>query len=131
MLRTLGLPVTPSKLRVFEWLPEPVLVPLLQRLLADPKMKVAMERHAKAAPDEMRHLADEFLALARTTCVPTPAIDLLYPHFDPDIPLMPDGSAEMPLDWCRVWVGAGVLVGIVASIGFVARGLARRNRRGS
>jgi 2-dehydropantoate 2-reductase len=120
VLRALGLPVTPSRLRILEWLPEPLLVPLLQRVLADDKMEVALVHHARSARDEMQHLADEFLALARTTAVPTPVIDRLYLQFRPGAPLMPDGSAEIPLDWRGLWLGAGVLVaslvGIVALI---------------
>ena len=114
VLRALGLPVTPSKYRIFEWLPEPILVFMLQRLLANEMMEVAMVRHANAARDEVKHLADEFLALARTTPVPTPTIDRLYPHLDPDTPLVPEGSAEIPLKWGGVLVGAGVLAAAVA-----------------
>jgi 2-dehydropantoate 2-reductase len=125
VLRALGLPVTPSGLRVLEWLPEPLLVSLLQRVLADDKMEVALVQHARSARDEMQHLADEFLALARTTAVPTPLIDRLYLHFQPDAPLMPDGSAEIPLDWRGVWLGAGALAaslfGFVATVAAIRR----------
>ncbi|MBE9507577.1 MAG: alpha/beta hydrolase, partial [Chloroflexi bacterium] len=127
VLRALGLPVTPSKFKVFEWLPEPLLVFLLQRLLADKRMEVAMVRHANAARDEVGHLADEFLALARTTSVPTPTIDRLYPHLDPDAPLMPEGSAEIPLDWRSVWIGLGALAGVLAGLVLVLKLI--RNRR--
>jgi 2-dehydropantoate 2-reductase len=123
VLRALGLPVTPAKFKILEWLPEPILVFLLQRLFANELMEVALVKHASAAPDEMKHLADEFLALARTTPVSTPAIDRLYPHFDPDTSLMPEGSAEMPLDWRGVWIGLGALAGLA----FVLR-LSRRRR---
>jgi ketopantoate reductase len=116
VLRALDLPVTPSKFKIFAWLPEPLLVFLLQRLLADERMQVAMVRHANAARDEVQHLADEFLTLARATSVPTPTIDRLYPHLDPDTPLMPDGSAEIPMDWRGVWVGLGVLAGVLAGL---------------
>ena len=113
VLRALGLPVTPSKYRIFERLPEPILVFMLQRLLANEMMEVAMVKHANAARDEVKHLADEFLALARTTSIPTPTIDRLYPHLDPDTPLVPEGSAEIPLKWDGVLVGAGVLAAAV------------------
>ncbi|MCK4316041.1 MAG: alpha/beta hydrolase, partial [Anaerolineae bacterium] len=129
VLRALGLPVTPSKFKIFEWLPEPLLVFLLQRLLADERMEVAMVRHANAARDEVQHLADEFLALARTTSVPTPTINRLYPHLDPDTPLMPDGSAEIPLDWRGVWIGLGALAAALAGTIIVAKRLARRRQR--
>jgi hypothetical protein len=67
--------------------------------------------HANAARSEVRHLTDEFLALARRTSVPTLAIDQLYPHLDPETPLMPEGNKEIPLRWG----------GLVAwSVGFVS-----------
>ena len=121
VLRALGLPITPSKFKMFEWLPEPLLVFLLQRVLADEKMEVAMVRHANAARDEVQHLADEFLALARTTSVPTPTIDRLYPHIAPETPLMPEGSAEIPLDWRGVWIGLGALAGALAGLVLVLK----------
>jgi len=73
-----------------------------------------MARHANAARDEVAHLAGEFLALARATSVPTPAIDCLYPHLDPETPLVPEGSAEIPLRWGGVLLAAGVLALAVA-----------------
>jgi len=51
VLHALGLPVTPSKFRVIEWLPEPILVPLVQRLLANPLMETALVKHTEAARD--------------------------------------------------------------------------------
>jgi ketopantoate reductase len=120
VLQTLGYPVTPSKYRMFQWIPEPILVLMLQRRLANEMMEVALTKHANAARDEMRHLTDEFLALARTTAVPTPAIDRLYPYFDPDVPPVPEGSAEIPLQWGGLLLGLGALaaalVGIVALV---------------
>jgi len=121
VLQTLGYPVTPSKYRIFQWIPEPILVLVLQRWLANEMMKVALTKHANAARDEMKHLADEFLALARTTAVPTPAIDRLYPHFDPDVPLVPEGSAEIPLRWGGLLALTAALVGIVALIRWFSR----------
>jgi hypothetical protein len=62
-------------------------------------MKIALVGHANAARSEVHHLADEFLALARRTSVPTPAIDRLYPYLDPETIQMPEGSSEIPLRW--------------------------------
>ena len=87
-----------------------------------------MAKHANAARDEMKHLADEFLALARTTAVPTPTIDRLYPHLDPEAPLMPEGSAEIPLDWRGVWIGLGALAWLLMALVVVVRLL--RGKRG-
>jgi nucleoside-diphosphate-sugar epimerase len=51
--------------------------------------------------------------LARTTSVPTPNIDGLYPYFDADVPLMHDGRAEIPLNWGGMFAGLGALLGLV------------------
>jgi len=127
VLRALGLPVTPSKYGIFEWVPEPILVLVLQRLISNEMMEVAMVRHANAARDEVKHLADEFLALARATPVPTPTIDRLYPHLDPDTPLVPEGSAEIPLKWGGVLVGAGVLAVVLVRGVLLVRRLCRKD----
>jgi ketopantoate reductase len=127
-LDALGLPVTPSRLAIYKWLPEPILVPLLQRMLADEKMEIALVKHAEAARDEMKHLTDEFLALVRATGVSTPTIDRLYPHFDPEAPLMPEGSAEIPLDWRGIWAGLGALVAIPVGVAAIVKSYRDRQR---
>jgi ketopantoate reductase len=109
VLRSLGLPVTPSKFKVIEWLPEPILIPLVQRLLANPLMETALVRHAEAARDEVQHLIGEFMVLARTTSVPTPTIDRLLQYYEPDASQVPDGSAEIPLRWGGLLVAFGAL----------------------
>jgi ketopantoate reductase len=125
VLQSLGLPVTPSKLKMFTWLPEPILVPLAQRLLANPLMETALVKHAEAAHDEVQHLIGEFMALTRTTSVPTPTIDRLLRYYEPDAPQVPDGSAEIPLDWREVKIGLGVLAAVLAVMG-VSIWLSRR-----
>ncbi|MBN1286667.1 MAG: ketopantoate reductase family protein [Anaerolineae bacterium] len=122
-LRALGIPIVPSSFKIFERLPEPLLVWGAGRLIADERMEVALAKHANAARDEMKHLADEFLTLAHQTSVPTPAIDRLYPHLDPATPLLPDGSATIPLDWRGVWLWCGALVGLL-----ILRGRVRRKK---
>ena len=117
VLQSLGLPITPSKLKMFAWLPEPILVPFAQRLLVNPLMETALVKHAAAAHDEVQHLIGEFMALARTTSVPTPTIDRLLHYYEPDAPQVPDGSAEIPLDWHAVKVAVGMLAGVVAAVG--------------
>jgi ketopantoate reductase len=113
VLRSLGLPVTPSKFKVIEWLPEPILVLLVQRLLANPLMETALVKHAEAARSEVEHLIGEFMALARTTPVPTPTIDRLLQYYEPDAPQVPDGSAEIPLRWGGLLVASGALAMLV------------------
>ena len=87
-----------------------------------------MVRHAAAARDEMNYLADEFLALARLTLVPTPNIDRLYPFFEPETPTMPEGNAEVPLQWGSVLAVAGVVLAGLAGVVTLGVRLARRGK---
>jgi len=125
VLRALGVPIVPGKIRQFGWIPEPIMVWGLQRLLVDPRVRVALFEHADAAQDEIKHLADEFMALKRQTRVPTPAMDRLYAYFDPETPRMPDGSAEIPMNWREVEIGLGMLAAALAVL-FASSWLNRR-----
>jgi 2-dehydropantoate 2-reductase len=116
VLQALDVPIVPDKYRLLQRIPEPILVPQWQRLFARKYWEVAMVRHGEAARDEVKHLVDEFLLFARTTAVPIPTIERLYPHLGEDAPLLPDGSAEIPLDWRGVWVGVGAVVAVVVGL---------------
>jgi hypothetical protein len=74
-------------------------------------MQTALVGHALAARDEIKYLADEFLALAGQTTVSIPNIERLYPYFNPATPPIPDGSAEIPglAQHRRRWRGSGFL----------------------
>ena len=76
VLRSLQIPITPGSHRIFEWLPERLLLAVMRRKLAskDAAIKVG---HALRARTEIKLLAEEFQALAKRTSVPTPAIDRL------------------------------------------------------
>jgi hypothetical protein len=89
-------------------------------------MEVALVRHAESARDEVQHLTDEFLALARRTSVDTPTIHLLYPYLERGTPPMPDGSRGLALDWRGIWVSVGVLS---ALLGAALLGLRRRSSK--
>ncbi len=113
VLRALGYPIVPRSARIFERLPEPILVWAFKKFIVNPKIRVAMLEHGAAAQDEIKHLADEFIALKRRTSVPTPAIDRLYVYFDPAAQPMPVGSAWLTLDWRFLWMFASVLAVIL------------------
>jgi ketopantoate reductase len=129
VLRSLGLPIAPSKFKVIMWLPEPVLILLVQRLLANPLMETALVKHAEAARSEVEHLIGEFMALARTTSIPTPTIDRLLLYYEPDAPKVPDGSAEIPLRWGGLVVVVGALATAVTGGMLLARWLLGTKRR--
>jgi hypothetical protein len=61
--------------------------------------EIEIAGHANAARDEFKQLADDFRALARSTSVPTPAMDRLYTYIDPAVPSISEGSAQIPLSW--------------------------------
>lgn len=123
VLHALGYSIAPARLKMLARLPEPLLVAYLQRALAHPLMEVALVKHGEAARDEVKHLADEFIALARTTSVPIPTIERLYPYLQLGAPEIPDGSADIPLDWRGVWVALGVVGGILAGLLLLVRRL--------
>jgi 2-dehydropantoate 2-reductase len=113
VLRALGYPIVPKSARMFERLPEPILVWGFQKRLVDPRIRVAMLEHGEAAQDEIKHLADEFIILKQRTSIPTPAIDRLYGYFDGTAQPLPEGSAEIPLDWRFLWIAIGILAGLL------------------
>ncbi len=113
VLRALGYPIVPESVKIFERLPEPILVWGFRKRLMDPRIRVAMFEHAQAAQDEIKHLADEFIALKHQTSIPTPSIDHLYIYFDPAVDPMPEGSAWYPLDWHFLLPTTGILVSLV------------------
>jgi ketopantoate reductase len=122
VLRCLGIPIVPPRMKVLIWIPEPILIAILKRLATHEAMQIALVGHASAARDEAKHLVDEFLMLAHSTPVSTPAIDRLYPYLDPATPLMPEGSAEIPL---RLG-GLFAMIGGIASVAFLLRWLRKR-----
>lgn len=116
VLKAQGVVITPSALKVFKWLPEPILVPLMRAVLNTKRAEIGLAGHANAARDEMKHLAEEFRVLARATSVPTPAIDHLYAYTDPAVPPVPDGSRQIPLNWSGVLIGAAIIMGIIIAL---------------
>lgn len=80
VLRALGIPLTPGRMRLFEVLPESLLAFFAGRIFAMPFAELVMSKHAFAARDEMIMLADELRQLARRAGVPTPASDELYQY---------------------------------------------------
>ena len=99
VLRALGVPITPANHKIFDWIPEPILVALMRRLLNTKTAEIEIAGHANAARDEFKQLADEFRILARTTSVPTPAMDRLYTYIDPTVPPLPESSAQISPSW--------------------------------
>jgi 2-dehydropantoate 2-reductase len=112
VLRAQGIPLTPARFQVLEWIPEPLLVAYLQRSLATRSAELMLARHANAARDEMTQLADEFQALAEAANVPTPAINCLCTYINPATTPAAENSEQIPLDWSGVLAGLAVLLGL-------------------
>jgi 2-dehydropantoate 2-reductase len=78
VLHSLDVPITPTRLCVFEIIPEPLMVSLLQRLLDTQYAALIIAHHANAARDEMKHIADEFRHRAELSSLGMPYSDHLY-----------------------------------------------------
>jgi len=98
VLSKLGIPITPKSHRIFQWLPQLLLLILIRRMLKDPTTDIKIG-HALGARNEMKTLADEFRELIRESGVPTPTIDILNRHLDPQTEPLPDGSSKIPVNW--------------------------------
>lgn len=79
ILSALDIPITPSIHKVFRWIPEFVLVALMQRKLNDASWGIKIG-HASNARDEMKFIANELRELARQSEIATPALDELQSY---------------------------------------------------
>jgi 2-dehydropantoate 2-reductase len=121
VLEALGVPITPGRYRVLAWLPEPLLVGILQRSVTSERFEVAAVRHAMAARDELEHLAGEFRFLARVVSASTPSMDYLAAFINPQNPPMPEGKSDLALEWGGLWRLLAVVAVIVGIIGWLRR----------
>jgi 2-dehydropantoate 2-reductase len=115
VLKALGVPITPRKYHLIEWLPEPFLIWLLRLRFNTQQAELVFARHASAARDEMLFLADEFKVLADRTRVSTTSFDLLSSYIHPEKEPLSGGSQRLALRWqeFRPFLFAGtVLVGL-------------------
>jgi 2-dehydropantoate 2-reductase len=78
VLRALDVPVTPGKLKAFEFTPRPLLVIVLRLWARTKHFDTIATRHTLAAFDEMEMVSKDFQSLARSTAVATPALDKLH-----------------------------------------------------
>jgi 2-dehydropantoate 2-reductase len=94
VLQELGIPIVPARHKILRWIPEFILVPLVGRLFRREEM-AELIGHADTAREEMKQIAEDFRILARSISVPTPAIDRLYRHIDPDIHSIITGNSRL------------------------------------
>lgn len=98
VLRANGIPVVPWKHRVFRWLPEPLLIAIMGRMLASEATAIKIG-HGLAARNEMTVLAAEFATLADATSIETPATQRLVRYLDPSVEPLADGSQKLSPHW--------------------------------
>lgn len=79
VLRKNGVPITPSNHRVFEWLPESLLLFVMRRMVGAETAAIKLG-HAEQGRAEWMLLADEFRELIAQAEIATPAIDAAYRH---------------------------------------------------
>jgi 2-dehydropantoate 2-reductase len=120
VLRLNAIPVLPPRQKIFSWLPEPLLVALFSRLIRQKIFQYAFA-HGSHARLEMQHLAADLQALARKSAVPTPNLDRICALVDPAALEIPQGSAQIPMDWRGVWTGLIVLAGIVLGLAWLRK----------
>ena len=124
VLRAWDIPILPPRQKIFAWLPEPLLVFMLSRMLQKEIYQYALA-HAPHMRPELQRLAADFQALRRAKSVPTPSMDRLCSLVDPSTPPIPEGSTTIPLDWRSVWAGLAVLGGLLFGLVWVRRQLMR------
>lgn len=102
VLNALHYPVTPSSYRPYLLLPEPIGVALLKKVMRNPRVEVAMVRHARNIRDEILQLNNEFMLLVNQSGVFTPNIQFLVSQYQENAPALPDGSRSIRLDWTGI-----------------------------
>ena len=82
VLRANGVSITPRNHRVFEWLPESLLLFLMRRMVKAETATIKLG-HAEQGRAEWQLLADEFRSLIERVGVPTPTLDVAYRSLSP------------------------------------------------
>ena len=113
VLQKLGYPVSPSVYKRFLYIPEPLAVAFLRKLLRNPRMEVAMVRHAEVIRDEIAQLNDEFMQLVDQSAVFTPTIRFLVGQYKNRAPALPEGSRYIRLHWESVLIPVLLLICLV------------------
>lgn len=130
VLTALNIPITPGGYRLLSWIPEPLIVAVLEKRLKSPQVELVLTRHANAARDEMTTLAEEFQVLALLSGKATPALDTLFAYTDPTTPPLPAGQAQMTVNWKPTLIAAGaILAGLGLLGGWWVRGNKQRRTR--
>lgn len=96
-LRAAGYAPSPPIVRIFEYVPEPICVWTIGRLMRNEYAKISVEGHARDGREEMRYLFDGLRSIIDETDVKTDAIDQLAPYYDPDTSPYPEDKRELSM----------------------------------
>ncbi len=118
-LKEAGIPPSPSLLKIFNWIPEPIFVYLIGTLMRKEIAKSSVEGHPRAAPDEMKHLFDELKILYNKSEFETPNMDKLSKYFDPKTPLFPEGKSDIPMKWKGIVIPLIIIMVLVLFVLFL------------
>ncbi len=113
VLKRLGYPVRPKYMKRFLLMPEPLVVSILEKLIKNPRMEVAMVRHAEVIRDEIQQLNAEFLDLVEQSGMFTPTIRFLIDQFNKKAQPLPDGSRSIRLRWSEILIPVLIICLIV------------------
>ena len=118
-LRKAGVPISPRAFKLLFVIPEPLLVALFARAMTAEKNRASIEGHPKNAREELRYLTEELLGFLKKQGIDTPVCDSLFAYYDPQTPLMPDGSRAIPLKWTGVLATLAAIAAAVAALIFL------------
>jgi len=96
VIRKLGYPVVPRSLSLLSRMPEWMAMRFLHSRLGTLEAEISLAGHARAAREEMQHLASEFQVLVAESGLATPNIEMLNQYLDPGVPSVPDGAEQVP-----------------------------------
>lgn len=120
VLAAMDVPITPASHRKFQWIPEPLLLAIMRRRVTDDSARIKIG-HALGSRAEMQSLAMEFGRLIEGAGVATPSIDELNRYLDADTEPVPDGSAEIPVDWSSVYLALGGVAVVAVALWLMLR----------
>jgi len=104
VLKRLGYPIRPEYLKRFLLIPEPLVVSFLRKMIKNPRMEVAMVRHAEVIRDEIQQLNAEFLDLVEQSGMFTPTIRFLIDQYNKKARPLPDESRSINLRWSEILI---------------------------
>jgi len=104
VLKRLGYPMRPKYLTRFLFMPEPLAVYFFGKMINNPRMEVAMVKHAEVIRDEIQQLNTEFLDLVERSGMFTPTINFLIDQYNKKAQPLPDGSRSIRLRWSEILI---------------------------